>query len=183
MCIWPVWLNGWVSVYELSGCRFGSRSCHLNILAHIKYYKYCGIQRQLGRRTDYPDMEKSGNKNNTIRIQRNTSFTSRNMKEKYNKGNPWIELSNKTVWKKKCIKLFLKYFHAFFPSPISEKGKDETSRKFGKGVTDFKKKTAKIPEWERKEKTKILRGDFLTFSYHCIWHWFCILVREIFYQR
>lgn len=70
--------------------------------------------------------------------------------------------------KKKCIKLFLKYFHAFFPSPISEKGKDETSRKFGKGVTDFKKKTAKIPEWERKEKTKILRGDFLTFSYHCI---------------
>ena len=105
-----------------------------------KYYKYCGIQRQLGRRTDYPDMEKFGNKDNTIRIQRNASFTSGNMKEKYNKGNPWIELSNKTVWKKKCIKWFLKYFHAFFPSPISEKGKDETSRKFGKGTTDLKKK-------------------------------------------
>ena len=120
MCIWPVWLNGWVSVYELSGCRFGSRSCHLNILAHIKYYKYCGIQRQLGRRTDYPDMEKSGYKNNTIRIQRNTSFTSRNMKEKYNKGNPWIELSNKTVWKKKSVlnyfwSIFMLSFHLPFP--------------------------------------------------------------------
>lgn len=58
----------------------------------------------------------------------------------------------------------MKYFHAFFPSPISEKGKDETSRKFGKGTTDLKKKK-KIPKWERKEKIKILRGDFLTFSY------------------
>ena len=34
MYIWPVWLNGWVSVYELNGCQFESRSCHLNILAH-----------------------------------------------------------------------------------------------------------------------------------------------------
>ena len=28
--IWPVWLNGWVFVYELSGCGFESRCCHLN---------------------------------------------------------------------------------------------------------------------------------------------------------
>ena len=28
--IWPVWLNGWVFVYELSGCRFESRCSHLN---------------------------------------------------------------------------------------------------------------------------------------------------------
>ena len=26
----PVWLNGWVFVYELSGCEFESRCCHLN---------------------------------------------------------------------------------------------------------------------------------------------------------
>ena len=26
----PVWLNGWVFVYELSGCRFESRCSHLN---------------------------------------------------------------------------------------------------------------------------------------------------------
>ena len=26
--IWPVWLNGWVFVYELSGCGFESRCCH-----------------------------------------------------------------------------------------------------------------------------------------------------------
>ena len=33
--IWPVWPNGWVFVYELSGCGFESRCCHL-ICFHIK---------------------------------------------------------------------------------------------------------------------------------------------------
>ena len=28
LIIWPVWLNGWVFVYELSGCGFESRWCH-----------------------------------------------------------------------------------------------------------------------------------------------------------
>ena len=28
--IWSVWLNGWVFVYELSGCGFESRCSHLN---------------------------------------------------------------------------------------------------------------------------------------------------------
>ena len=28
--IWPVWLNGGVFVYKLSGCGFESRCCHLN---------------------------------------------------------------------------------------------------------------------------------------------------------
>ena len=27
--IWPVWLNGWVFVYELSDCGFESHCCHL----------------------------------------------------------------------------------------------------------------------------------------------------------
>ena len=27
---WPVWLNGWVFVYEISGCGFESCCCHLN---------------------------------------------------------------------------------------------------------------------------------------------------------
>ena len=27
---WPVWLNGWVLVYELSGCGFESSCSHLN---------------------------------------------------------------------------------------------------------------------------------------------------------
>ena len=30
----PVWLNGWVFVYELSGCGFKSRCCHLNFRYH-----------------------------------------------------------------------------------------------------------------------------------------------------
>ena len=28
--IWPVWLNGWVLVYELNGCGFETRCSHLN---------------------------------------------------------------------------------------------------------------------------------------------------------
>ena len=31
--IWPVWLNGWVFVYELSGCGFESRCSHLKLQA------------------------------------------------------------------------------------------------------------------------------------------------------
>ena len=29
--IWPVWLNGLLFVYELSGCEFESRCCHFFI--------------------------------------------------------------------------------------------------------------------------------------------------------
>ena len=29
--IWPVWLNDWVFVYELSGCGFYSSYSHLNL--------------------------------------------------------------------------------------------------------------------------------------------------------
>ena len=29
--IWLIWLNDWVFVYELSGCGFASRCCHLNV--------------------------------------------------------------------------------------------------------------------------------------------------------
>ena len=43
---WPVLLNGWVFVYELNGCRFESRYCHLN-------FRYCvcfeqGVPRDSG---------------------------------------------------------------------------------------------------------------------------------------
>ena len=30
LIIWSVWLNNWVFVYELIGCGFESRYCHLN---------------------------------------------------------------------------------------------------------------------------------------------------------
>ena len=33
--IWPVWLNGWVFVYKLSGCGFESSCSHLNFRFHI----------------------------------------------------------------------------------------------------------------------------------------------------
>ena len=35
--IWPVWLNGWVFVYQLSGCRFGSSWSELNFRFHASF--------------------------------------------------------------------------------------------------------------------------------------------------
>ena len=34
--IWPVWWNGWVFVYELSGYGFESRCCYLNVTQNMK---------------------------------------------------------------------------------------------------------------------------------------------------
>ena len=39
--IWPVWLNGWVFLYELSGCGFESQYCHVNLSFHN--FKICRI--------------------------------------------------------------------------------------------------------------------------------------------
>ena len=40
--IWPVWLNGWLFVYELSGCGFESSCSHLNLtywfIAFVVWY-------------------------------------------------------------------------------------------------------------------------------------------------
>ena len=49
--------------------------------------EYFGIWRQLGRRSDNPDMVKLGYNDNTIRIQRDVYFTSGNVQGKYNKIN------------------------------------------------------------------------------------------------
>ena len=35
--ICPVWINGWVLIYELSGCGFESRCSHLNIGKLFKF--------------------------------------------------------------------------------------------------------------------------------------------------
>ena len=35
--IWPVWLNGLVFVYELSGCGFESSCSHLNFRFHAYF--------------------------------------------------------------------------------------------------------------------------------------------------
>ena len=41
-----------------------------------------------------------GSNDNTIRIQRDVSFTSGNMKGKYNERTPWIKVSDETVPKR-----------------------------------------------------------------------------------
>ena len=35
--IWPVWLNGWVFIYELSGCGFESSCGHLLLHASLSF--------------------------------------------------------------------------------------------------------------------------------------------------
>ena len=54
--------------------------------------EYFVIQRQLGRRYDNPDVAKFCYNDNTVRIQTDVSFTSANIKGKYNKSNPRIEV-------------------------------------------------------------------------------------------
>ena len=79
------------------------------------------LQRQLGKRNDNPAMAKFGYNDNTIRIQRDTSFTSRNMHRKYSKRNSWIEVFDETVPKPKIIVNIIKS-QSFVPSLISERG-------------------------------------------------------------
>ena len=62
--------------------------------------EYFGIQRQLGRRNDNPDMVKFGYNDNTIRIQRDVTFTSGNMKGKYNKRKSWTQVCDEPVSKR-----------------------------------------------------------------------------------
>ena len=54
--------------------------------------EYFVIQRQLGRRYDNPDVAKFCYNDSTVRIQTDVSFTSANIKGKYNKSNPGIEV-------------------------------------------------------------------------------------------
>ena len=54
--------------------------------------EYFVIQRQLGRRYNNPDVAKFCYNDNTVRIQRDVSFTSANIKGKYNKSNSGIQV-------------------------------------------------------------------------------------------
>ena len=42
----PVWLNGWVFAYEVSGCRFEYRCFHLNFIYRACFYQ--GVTWHLG---------------------------------------------------------------------------------------------------------------------------------------
>ena len=98
--------------------------------------EFFGIQRQLGRRNDNPDLAKFGYNNNTVRIQTDVYFSTGNIQGKYNKINSWIEVSDETVSKPKIInwiKWFLKHSHSFVPSPISDWGGLKFQKKWVKG--------------------------------------------------
>ena len=75
LIIWPVWLNGWVFVYELSGCRFESRCSHLNFRCHVCFEQ--GVPWHSGNYTVsiYSDARTWHDKN----IQSNFSFYAKNV--------------------------------------------------------------------------------------------------------
>ena len=50
--IWPVWLNGWVFVYELSGRAFESRFCHQSIKLLYKSMDWILHDRDLRQERD-----------------------------------------------------------------------------------------------------------------------------------
>ena len=63
--------------------------------------EYFGNQRQLGRRSDMPDMFKFGYNDNTIRIQKSVSFTSGNTRGRYDKRKNWVNIDDAPVPKRK----------------------------------------------------------------------------------
>ena len=42
--IWPVWPNGWVFIYELSGCGFEARCSHLNFRCRPYFEVFLDVQ-------------------------------------------------------------------------------------------------------------------------------------------
>ena len=63
--------------------------------------EYVGIQRQLRRRNNNPDIGKLGCNDDAVRIQRDVSFTPENMNKRHSKRNSLIEVSDETVPKRK----------------------------------------------------------------------------------
>ena len=59
----------------------------------------------LGRRCDNPDLAQFGFNDNTIRIQRNVSYTSGNTRGKYDNKRSLEEISNKVVPKRNLKKI------------------------------------------------------------------------------
>ena len=66
--------------------------------------EYFGNQRKLGRRSDNPDMFSFGYNTNTLRIQREVSLTSGNMRGRKDKRKSWENVSEDAVPKRKVLR-------------------------------------------------------------------------------
>ena len=64
--------------------------------------EYFGSQRQLGRRSDNPDLQMFGYNDNTIRIRKNVSCSSGNTRGRYDKRKKWVNTDNTPVPKRKA---------------------------------------------------------------------------------
>ena len=66
--------------------------------------EYFGCQRQIGRRSDNPDLQKFGYGTNTIRIQKYVSSPSGNTRGAYDKKRCWENVTNEVVPRRKAKK-------------------------------------------------------------------------------
>ena len=64
--------------------------------------EYFGSQRQLGWRSDNPDLQMFGYNDNTIRIRKNVSCSSGNTRGRYDKRKNWVNTDNTPVPKRKA---------------------------------------------------------------------------------
>ena len=63
--------------------------------------QYFGTQRQMGRRSENPDLSTFGYNNNAIRIQKTVSFNSGNTKGRRDRAKSWENVSNEPLPKRK----------------------------------------------------------------------------------
>ena len=76
--IWPVWLNAWVLVYELSGCGFKPRWCHLRqaqleIFLNPEYQYAVGASTPLHFKINIPSFSCTFFLNHQVRINKMAS--------------------------------------------------------------------------------------------------------------
>ena len=67
--------------------------------------EYFGRQRQLGRRSDNPDIRQFGYNNNAVRIQQSISCQSGNTRGRKDKTQAWVEVTNTKLPCRKKAKL------------------------------------------------------------------------------
>ena len=101
---WSIWLNGWVFVYELSGCGFESCCSHLNVR-----YGICFKQGDLWYSGNYKmwihsEKRTWHDKNIQSNIQAISSCCSKHRKNTENKDPKVSNTKNKTImlWRLQC---------------------------------------------------------------------------------
>ena len=151
---------------------FASKWIHIHCNSFVEEY-YCN-QQQLMRKNDNPDMAKFGYNGSKIRIQKDVSFTSRNIQGKHIKRNScsyfkYLRNCSKTINQKMNLNDFQSILIVLSYSLFLNYKGDKIPKKWVRG--QLIKKTSGKQKGEGGENTKMLRSEgedhFLILSYHC----------------